>query len=210
MSDEKKTRRPVGTYHHGNLRRALIDAAAGLAGREGVESVSLRRVAALVGVSHAAPYHHFKNKADLLFEVGEEGFRRLDAAMVRAARKGRDAEDRLEAMGRAYVRFATRHPNYFRVMFRPELARSPEPDPSSAGQRAFRRLIEAVQACRGNEQGGLSDQLMLEVLYAWTIVHGLASLWVDGALSRLPPFNAWGITASIDRLLQRTDVGTNS
>ncbi len=190
------------SYHHGNLRRALVDQAAQLASSEGVHAVSLRRVAAMAGVSHAAPYHHFKNKADLLFEVAEEGFRRLDAAMVRSARNYEYPEERLNAMGKAYVRFATKNPHYFRVMFRPELARSADPDPASAGQRAFTRLIDAIQRCQP-EMVPLSDDHMLEVLHAWTEVHGLASLWVDGALSRLPPYKHWGIEMLTEKLSRR-------
>lgn len=198
-------------YHHGNLRRALIEETAKLASREGVESVSLRRVAAAARVSPAAPYHHFKNKSDLLAAVAEEGFKRLHAAMTRAAGAGAaeaGVEGRLRRLGRAYVRFAVRFPHFFRVMFRPEIARAAEPDPDSWGQRAYFQLIRTIQEVMG-EEGAPSEAVMKEAVYAWSVVHGLASLWVDGALSIEDPYAGWGIEAMAKYVTDRAGVGRN-
>lgn len=198
-----KNKAAARAYHHGDLRRALIECTARLASREGVAAVSLRRVAAAAGVSPAAPYHHFKNKADLLAAVAEEGFRLLDRAMTRAAAKAPPAPlDQMQAMGGAYVRFAARYPQYFRVMFRPELAAAAVPDPDSWGQRAYHRLIHGIQALLG-EAGPPSEAVMAEVVYAWSVVHGLATLWVDGTLSSEPPFKDWGIDGLIAAITSR-------
>jgi AcrR family transcriptional regulator len=208
MKSVTKRKRAGRAYHHGDLRRALIEEAARLGSREGVEALSLRRVAAAAGVSPAAPYHHFKNKSDLLAAVADEGFRRLHAAMTRASGAGRAVltEERLRGMGRAYVRFAVRNPHYFRLMFRPEIARAAEPDPDSWGQRAFFLLIRTIQEMLG-EEGEPSDAVMKEVVYAWSVVHGLAALWVDGALSIEDPFASWGIDALADHVTNRAGVG---
>ncbi len=203
----KKKKKPKG-YHHGDLRRVLIEEAARLGSREGVEALSLRRVAAAAGVSPAAPYHHFKNKSDLLAAVAEEGFRRLHGAMTRAAKGARptDATHRLRGMGRAYVRFAVRNPHYFRVMFRPELARAHEPDPESWGQRTFFFLITTIQEVMGDE-GEPSDAVMKEALFAWSIVHGLSSLWLDGTVAIEEPFASWGHAKLAEYVTERADIG---
>src|SRR5262245_4881527 len=108
-------------YHHGDLRRALLDAALELVSSKGVQALTLREVARRAGVTHAAPYHHFPSKEALFAAVATEGFRDLAAAM-RAALSGRRGPfASLRAIGVAYVRFATEHPAHFRIMFRPGL-----------------------------------------------------------------------------------------
>lgn len=196
------------TYHHGDLRHALIDQAARLASREGLEAVTLRRVAKATGVSHTAPYHHFKNKADLLAAVGEEGFKRLDRVMARASETAQPAElqPRLHAMGKAYVQFAAEQAHYFRVMFRPEIATAADPAPDSARESSFNKLVTVIQQTMG-EEGEPSDRVLVEVLYAWSLMHGLASLWLDGPLSRRPPFSKWGLDHLADQLAARVEAG---
>jgi AcrR family transcriptional regulator len=188
-------------YHHGRLKESLIEAAASLGASEGVEAITLRRVAAAARVSPAAPYHHFANKADLLAAVADEGFRRMNRAMSRAVARVKESSDaeQLRAIGLAYIRFASRNPHYFRVMFRPELARAAQPERNKEGHVAFTRLIEAVQRARG-EKGPPSESVFEYALYAWSLVHGLSSLWLDSALSLDPPFSSWGIRRMADRI----------
>lgn len=175
------------SYHHGDLRKALVDAAAALAAEHGPESVSLRDVAKRAGVSHAAPYHHFAGKAELLHAVALEGFRLMDVEM-RAAygkRRGGDPYDRLAALGQAYIRFAARHPHYFKAMFRGVIPNKDLPDPDDHGQKNFQGLVAAVQACLG-ETGKPSARAMDKVLAAWSAVHGMASLWVERGFCGTP------------------------
>jgi AcrR family transcriptional regulator len=168
-------------YHHGDLRQALIDSALALIAKDSVEGLSLREVARNAGVTYAAPYHHFKDRAALLAVLAEEGFHALDAQLTQACEKaGTSLPARTRAMAVAYVRFAVRHRAHFRVMFGPELAKEPEP-PSlrAAAEQAFGRVAEliaqALPAAAEAEQQALS-------LTVWGTVHGLASLWNDGAL----------------------------
>src|SRR3954468_16224943 len=111
------------SYHHGDLRRTLLDASLALVEEQGIGALSLREVARKAGVTHNAPYHHFPDKGTLLAAISEEGFALLAREMT-AARAGArdDPRSRLEACGQSYVRFALKSPAHFRVMFRPELA----------------------------------------------------------------------------------------
>ena len=133
-------------YHHGNLRRALIDAAVSAIAKHGVDALNLRQLAARAGVTPGAPYHHFTDREELLAAIAEEGFGRLGAELI-AGRDaaGDEASARLEALGRAYINFAISCPGYFRVMFHGDGKSS---GPSAPGLRAFHLLRDAVLACQ--------------------------------------------------------------
>ncbi|HMO49517.1 MAG TPA: TetR/AcrR family transcriptional regulator [Kiritimatiellia bacterium] len=175
------------SYHHGELRKALVDAAAALAAERGPEAVSLRETAKRAGVSHAAPYHHFSGRAELLHAVALEGFRLMDAEMSRAvARKRRGApRERLAALGQAYIRFAAKNPHYFRAMFRGVKPDDDLPDEHQHGRKNFDLLVAMVQDCLG-ESGSPSGRVLDRVLAAWAIVHGTASLWVERGFHDTP------------------------
>jgi len=166
-------------YHHGNLRRALIDAAVSAIAKHGVDALNLRQLAARAGVTPGAPYHHFTDREELLAAIAEEGFGRLGAELI-AGRDaaGDEASARLEALGRAYINFAISCPGYFRVMFHGDGKSS---GPSVPGLRAFHLLRDAVLACQEAGTAPAGDPSAL-VLTAWSAVHGFATLWVDGAL----------------------------
>src|SRR5690242_4627498 len=108
-------------YHHGDLRRTLLEASLELIAESGLDALSLREVARRAGVSPGAPYHHFESREQLLTALAVDGFALLGEAM-RSARDAAGAEDVIErfgAIGEAYVRFALAHPAHFRLMFRP-------------------------------------------------------------------------------------------
>ena len=189
---EKGKRKPIrhkeGTYHHGDLRRALIDAAAKLAAKHGAVGVTIRKVAGEIGVSHAAPYYYFPTREALLAAVAEEGFSRFDAAQDEAVRRaGPDPRERLRALGVSYVRFAIRNPYYFRVMFRPEFRKlEAYPALAEVSSRVFDRLIDTVRAVIARTRSPEIDPVLPSIL-AWSAVHGLASLWLDGPLPTRTP-----------------------
>src|SRR5271166_6680962 len=166
-------------YHHGSLRRALIEAAVRVVAKRGIDALNLRELAARVGVTPGAPYHHFPNRRELLRGIAEEGFEKFEALLI-AERDAApaDASARLEALGRAYVSFAVAHPGYFRVMFHGDAMASGLTGP---GLRAFDLLRDAIVACQDAGAAPKGDPAPL-VLTAWSAVHGLATLWVDGAL----------------------------
>ncbi|MBV8186046.1 MAG: helix-turn-helix transcriptional regulator, partial [Alphaproteobacteria bacterium] len=117
MKTSKRPRAPLRqSYHHGDLRAALLAAAARLLEKEGAEAVSFRAIAREVGVSQTAPYNHFESKEHLLATVAEDGFRSF-VVLQRAAARTRSPRRRLQALGRAYVAFASAHPQLYRLMF---------------------------------------------------------------------------------------------
>ncbi len=172
------------TYHHGDLRRVLLEASLKLVEEEGIGALSLREVARKAGVSHNAPYYHFKDRGSLLAALAEEGFAELAREMAEARAAARDARARLEACGRAYVRFAVKSPARFKLMFRPELAApSEEGAVAKASTPALDTLTAAIVEAQAAGLAPAGDPRPL-VLTCWSAVHGLASLWLDGPLAR--------------------------
>src|SRR5260221_11351514 len=108
----------TGTYHHGDLRRALLDAAVRVVEKEGVAALSLLALARKAGVSSGAPYHHFESREQLLIAIADEGFERLVAEMKRgAAEANADAASQLRGLGLGYIRFALAHRGHSRATF---------------------------------------------------------------------------------------------
>jgi AcrR family transcriptional regulator len=153
------------TYHHGDLRNALLDSARRILEEESLADLSLRAVARRAGVSHAAPYRHFPNHEALLVELAKEGFTELREGIAEAAATSSAAEsDRIAKIGAAYMRFVARRPELASLMFGPQL---PNRD-------AFPELGIAADAI-GNEIGtALHDSAL--GLAVWASVHGLAML----------------------------------
>jgi len=174
------------TYHHGDLRRALIDGALRVVAAKGLAGLSLREVAAAAGVSHAAPYHHFADKSALVRAMGYEGLRVLDGRMAEAeGAAGDDPGERLLAIGRAYVQLAAETPAYFDAMSSPEMREPHPPEQQEDHGEAWERVVRAVVAC---QQAGLiaEGDPTLPAIGLWSMVHGLAQLWRTGPLPDLP------------------------
>jgi len=167
------------SYHHGDLRAALIRAALDLAAEQPLDAVTLRAVAREAGVSAAAPYHHFKDRDALLKEVAEEGFRELTRQLSEVDQSSpKDPITRLRALGQAYVHFALGRPAHFRVMFRVRTLQ--ESETSSGAFALLREAVSEVMATRG-----VSSHGRVRVLNAWALVHGFATLALDGPLRTL-------------------------
>ena len=178
----KRKSREKRAYHHGNLRRALLDAALAMVEKEGPRGVSLRAVARFAGVSPAAPYRHFAGKEGLLAAVAEEGFRALESKM-QAARDETDglALAEFRAIGYAYVRFAASNPSHFRVMFGPEISdKSEHPSLREAADKASQIIADAIANCRRPGLEGGDTDLQRLFISAWSTFHGLATLIVGG------------------------------
>jgi AcrR family transcriptional regulator len=172
-------------YHHGDLRRALLDATLQLVDTHGPQGFTLRKAAQAAGVTPGATYHHFEDKDALIAAVAEEGFELLDEQLRAAAeRPAASARDRSRNVGVAYVRFAVRYPTRFRVMVGYGVSRSPRRGPGGAGGKAAYRLVREVliEGLRTKPDEVVSDA---EVLGWWSVVHGLAFLAIDGLLGQV-------------------------
>ncbi len=163
-------------YHHGDLRRALIEAALELVVESGYEALSLRAVAQRAGVSHAAPYRHFEGKAELWAAVAEESFRGLLASMRAAVEGVDDPTERHIQLGQGYVDYGLEHPHQYRVMFGPT-----PPEDSEAARACFQMLVESIQYGQKRRAFRPGDSMEM-ALGAWALVHGLTLLALDGRL----------------------------
>ncbi len=163
-------------YHHGNLRRALLDAALDTIASDGVAALNLRDLARRCGVSHAAPAHHFGDRTGLLTAIATEGY---DSLAATTAATWAETASFLE-VGVAYVRYAVGHPGHFAVMFRPDLVDPGDPDlirASSASAAMLYGPVGSVAPVDGDD-----DARRIAGTAAWALVHGIATLWLQGSL----------------------------
>lgn len=168
---KKKTsvaKKPAGAYHHGDLRSALLAAAWEIVDRQGTEALTTRALAARVGVSHAAPAHHFADKSALLLALAAEATNRLAAAVSAAAKEARGKE-RLRAAAVAYTKFALAHPSTFRL-----LAAHPAKADAALAE-ASGRLFAAVAEAAGGSAAAVDGKTFA----AWASLHGAACLALD-------------------------------
>lgn len=163
MSTSKRDR-----YHHGDLRAALLQAAADLLAEGGPPAITLREAARRIGVSPTAPYRHFADKEALLAALAAEGFRALGEALGAAASaKGQG----LNRVGEAYVKFALANPARFHLMFGHAVsAISKHPDLEAAALQSFEQLTRLIARGGGDR---------LAAIRAWALVHGLADLLIE-------------------------------
>jgi AcrR family transcriptional regulator len=168
-------------YHHANLKQSLLDSAVALIGEVGPQAFTLREVARRAGVSHNAPYRHFRDKDDLLAAVAAQGFDRLTESMAKAMLKGRTAAERLRLAGRGYVQFALQWPQHILVMFENAPPDETRPEYAAAARRAFQTLLDSVIATQAEGDLPPGDPQPL-ALVAWSAVHGLAKLAIGGRL----------------------------
>ena len=165
----------VATYHHGDLPNALRKAAAEVIIEKGLGAFSLREVARRAGVSHAAPAHHFGDMRGLLTSLAAEGFAHLETAL-RASQDGlTDPEERLAAMGQAYVRIGMTYPGHCAVMFRHDLIDDDDAELQGCGYEAFQRLEDLIVDIR--QETGADFDIGDATKLCWAAMQGLIVLW---------------------------------
>lgn len=172
------------SYHHGDLRSALLEAARNELEASGLEGFSLRKVAARAGVSHAAPAHHFKDTAGLLTALATLGFRRFIAAMERRqADAGDDPRAQLLGAGLGYLDFAREEKSLFRLIHASQRPNADDPDLCAAGEDAFMFVLERVAKATG---APIDDEMTyMHGAAIWSMAHGLADLLSNGRLVEL-------------------------
>ncbi|HVN39398.1 MAG TPA: TetR/AcrR family transcriptional regulator [Myxococcota bacterium] len=166
----------------GPLDERLVEIAEELLDRDGLEALSLRRIARRAGVSHGAPLRHYPSLAALLSEVAARGFRLLSETMDKSAAQlpsGAGPSARLEAAGRGYVELAVARPGLFALMFRPEALDEQNAELARASAEAFEQLVRLVRAAQDAGWRAQHDTRLLSGC-VWAVVHGLALLWAQG------------------------------
>jgi len=171
------------SYHHGDLRVALIKAGEAVLAETGVAGFSLRAVAKRVGVSHSAPAHHFGDAKGLLDALATEGFRRFIVAMEsrQAAEPSGDPRQQLLASGLGYLDFAVSSPALFRLMFTNDKSDGKSEELSAAAEASFVHLANGVARLRGVSPFKV-PAAMTDVMSIWSMVHGFSELYISGRL----------------------------
>ncbi|MDQ8037044.1 MAG: TetR/AcrR family transcriptional regulator [Pedobacter sp.] len=179
MSTSKKQLVDEPSYHHGNLREALLSKGLELL-EAGQSDFSLRELTRQVGVSANAAYRHFASKEALLSAMAAEGFRQLAAAQAMAVQGGANPALGFMAAGRAYVDYARQHPALFRLMFGRFAASNPDAEMQAAAQLAYQGLRFGVAAVL--KRPVESAEVLAAAMHAWSLVHGLSQLIIDGQM----------------------------
>lgn len=171
------------SYHHGNLRQSLIEVAVEFISERGKPEFTLRELAQRLGVTHAATYHHFRDKDDLLAAVAEQGYQNLGEHMreVMKAHQDDHPAEMIQHMGEEYVRFAMDNQGHFRIMFGYKFADIDEyPAMRESGQQTLGLVEELIR--EGQEAGIYKDSADAAELAAvsWSMVHGMSLLLISG------------------------------
>jgi AcrR family transcriptional regulator len=181
-------------YHHGNLREALLVKGLELLESSRDSDISLRELARDVGVSANAAYRHFANKEALMLAMAAEGFTRFSLGQLTAIQKGDTPKQQFMLAGRAYIDFACKNPALYRLMFGRFSASHRSDDMNSAGNIAFQGLINMI--AKVLQADPKSPEVDGAAIHAWSVVHGLSTLILDGYFDR----HAENIDAFIDNL----------
>lgn len=170
---------PDRGYHHGDLKRALVEAGIAILEEEGLEALSLRAIAARAGVSHAAPRNHFGSLMGLRTAIAAEAFRRHAAFMRAGVGEGGAPEARLRAAMDGYVRFAAQHPALFDLMFSATLREFADPELQAAGEGSYAVLRDVARGLDWDKADAPGGQARAEMML-WSLVHGFAALSRNG------------------------------
>ena len=207
MPPQKKSAKKSASYHHGDLRRELLDHAARLLDSRGAEELSLRDLAKQARVSPAAPYRHFESKEALLAALAEQAFEELETKLLKATDQNpADPREQLLALARAYIDLAARRPHLFRMMFSAVLG------PSRIDEGIFRPCDRVYVAMVNSFAFGQKSEWLKEAdpnhqaLAFWSLLHGFGTLLADRRLDDLK-LDAKGRAALLDRFLESLFTG---
>lgn len=179
MKTQEKSARP---YHHGDLKRVIIETAQDMLREEKGWQFTLREVARRAGVSHAAPYKHFPDKGSLLAEIAMHGFNQLRAQTSGAIEKPlRSARAEFIAAAKAYIHFGTTNPSLYRLMFSADVDKKVFAQLDAAAASAFAELLGILE--RGQSAGAFKKQPVRgQAAASWALLHGFTLLAIDGQL----------------------------
>lgn len=178
------------SYHHGNLREALVEAALRLIEEKGPLGFTMAEAARLVGVSPAAPYRHFRGRENLIAEVARQGFETFADRLERAFEAGPSPLAAFTAAGRAYLDFALSHPGHYVAMFESGVAIAADPDLARASDRAMSVLVRASERLTAHLPPGRRPPATMVANHIWALSHGVVELFARGAPGRRAPYSA--------------------
>ncbi|SEH82251.1 TetR/AcrR family transcriptional regulator [Paracoccus alkenifer] len=179
------------SYHHGNLRQALVDATAALIQHKGPMAFTLAEAARQAGVSAAAPYRHFAGRDQLLEEVARQGFLEFAALLESAFDGGRpSALSAFLRMGEAYLGFAAARPGFYMAMFESGLSIAGNADLAAAAERAEQALVRAAEALFARLPPGRRPPATMVANHVWALSHGVVELFGRGRPGARSPISA--------------------
>lgn len=189
------------SYHHGDLRLSLIATATQMIHEQGIDTLSMRKLADAVGVSRSAPYHHFRDKRELLCAIAEDGFHAQDHML--ALLPDTDGRLRFEHLVQQYIRFATEHPQQYDLMYGREIWKKGAASPSleASAKRSFKLWLDEIGKLQSD--GEMPDNIPTLRLaqVSWATLHGLCRLLNDGIYVDTDNIEEMGRTA-VNLLLQ--------
>ncbi len=179
------------SYHHGNLREALVEAALRLIEEKGPFGFTMAEAARLAGVSPAAPYRHFRGREELIGEVARQGFDIFAARLELAFDDGKpSALSAFAAAGRAYLDFARAHPGHYIAMFESGVAIAGDPELAHASDRAMSVLVRAAERLTAHLPPGRRPPATMVANHVWALSHGVVELFARGAPGGRAPYSA--------------------
>jgi AcrR family transcriptional regulator len=185
-------KRSTRSYHHGNLKEALVRAALELIAEKGPAGFTFADAARFAGVSPAAPYRHFRDRDALLADVAQRGFVLFSAALAKAWDEGRpDVMTAFDRLGKAYLAFAKGEPAYYSAMFEAGVSLDSDPQLREASESAFAVLRAAAEKLVAMMPPQGRPPALMVALHVWSMTHGIASLFGRGDAARralpMPP-----------------------
>jgi AcrR family transcriptional regulator len=188
MADDREPRK---SYHHGNLREALVAATLGLIEERGPLGFTLAEAARLAGVSAAAPYRHFRGRDELIEEVARQGFQMFADRLEAARNDGRPSGlSSFMAMGRAYLDFARENPGYYMAMFESGVSVAGNADLAHAADRAMSVLVRAAERLAAPLPEGARPPATMVANHIWAFSHGVVELFARGSPGARAPYSA--------------------
>ncbi|KEJ96572.1 DNA-binding transcriptional regulator, AcrR family [Pseudosulfitobacter pseudonitzschiae] len=171
------------TYHHGNLKEALVQAGLDILNQQGLADLTLRACALRAGVSHTAPKNHFGNLAGLMSAIAARGYQRLTETMQTGLPPDASRADRRQAAMGGYVEFARQNPGLFELMFSPQRTNGDDPDLLHHAGRCFAVLCDVSEGLIWDKSDAPDAALRAQVMH-WSMVHGFAQLTASGKLNK--------------------------
>ncbi|MBC7474603.1 MAG: TetR/AcrR family transcriptional regulator [Candidatus Sericytochromatia bacterium] len=176
----------IDSYHHGDLKKALLEAGLKILKNDGAHNLSLREIAKVAGVSHTAPYRHFKNKEEIIASLAEEGFILLKNNLEQVIERYRDnPREQIFNAGKVYLKVAIENPEYFNIMFGGFINdQTKYENLEKVSAQAFDRFVYIIRAGQKSEMIREDDPKEI-TLAIWSMLHGLSTLLINRSLNFL-------------------------